>query len=402
MTCRPRCFVLGILPVAVLAVTAGPATAAPQVVCQQAEPGSIEIDGMLDDWHGVAKVRAGGSDPDASFDVRCLFDGERVLLAVDVRDEHVIRQPRLDPARPAGNDHLSVSLPGVSLTVFPGVGKVAPVRLLGKKPVDKAIVIEDTLQPAGWSVEVGVPVGRLTGWSPGVAALAATIRLADADVPKLAATEHDVAWDGALGFGGATDLLAGLLADTRLTKAQLTLDVQADVDRSSKGPERVVAGGDVLALLTDRYAFVKLPVQKPSDVVKVELIDLRGDGTKLVAAQLRQRGGGGSRDLLTLWVGGNGTLQQVYAVEVGKEQGGRRLRSTWKVEPAKAWKQAKGARRVLVVRAEPAVGWDEDSYGEAPAPDAEPIHVPWDDDRVGGVFWINRDDQFDTAPIQRR
>ncbi len=394
-------FVLALAVPAVVA-TARSAAAAP-LVCVAAEPGSVEIDGMLDDWQGVARARAGGAERDASFDVRCLFDGDRVYLSVDVRDERVIRKPSLDPRKPAGHDHLVIGLPGVGLALFPGVGKVSPARLLaGKKLTDKALLIEDTLQPRGWSVELSIPVRRVTGWSPGAPTLDATVRLLDADVPDLALNEHEVTWAGELVVGNATDLLAGLLTETRLTKAQLTLDAKADVDRSSPGPERVVAGGTVIALLTERYGFIKLPVDRAADVVKVELIDLRGDGTRLIAAHVRQRGGDGVRDLLTLWTGGNGTLQQVGAIELGKAHAGKRLRSTWQLEPAKGWKQARGARRVLVVRAGAAVGWDEDSYGETPAGDAEPVHVPWDDDRLGGVFWLDRNDRLDTAPIKRR
>ena len=397
-----RAPVLAVLATAAVTLVARRADAEPALPCVQAEPGSVEIDGMLDDWKGVARARAGGATADASFDLRCLFDGERVYLAVDVRDEKPARRPRFDKAHPDGDDHLRLELAGLALTVVPGVDGIAPVRLLaGKKPVDKAIAIEDTLQARGWSVELAIPVARLTGWTPSVPALPARVVLRDSDVPKAGTTEHEVVWAGGLGFGQAGDLLAGLLADARLSKGQITLDARAEVDRSSAGPERVIAGGDVLALITDRYAFVKLPVAKPADVLKVELVDLRGDGSRLIAAHLRQRSGDHVREVLTFWTGGNGTLQQIYALELGKAHGGSRLRSTWTTEPAKGWKQAKGARRVVVVRAQPAVGWDEDSYAEPESTDAEPVHVPWDDDRVGGVFWLDRNGMFATAPIRR-
>jgi hypothetical protein len=120
-----------------------------------------------------------------------------------------------------------------------------------------------------------------------------------------------------------------------------------------------------------------------------------------VLAHLRQRGGGGAREVLTLWNVEAGQLHLIRTIEVGKERGDGRLRSTWTVERATKWRQAKGAKKVLVVRAQPAVGWDEDSYGEAPAADAEPIHVPWDDDRHGGVFWLDAGDDLQTAPLKR-
>ena len=48
-----------------------------------------------------------------------------------------------------------------------------------------------------------------------------------------------------------------------------------------------------------------------------------------------------------------------------------------------------------------AVGWDEDSYLETPAVDAIPIHVPWDDDRAGGVFWLDAGDALQSADVAK-
>ena len=96
-----------------------------------------------------------------------------------------------------------------------------------------------------------------------------------------------------------------------------------------------------------------------------------------------------------------GKLEEVHAIELAKEQRGKKLTSTWTVEDAGKWKQAKGARRVLVVRAQPAVGWDEDTYDEAPSPDADPIHVPWDDDRTGAVYWLDKSGTLASAVLKR-
>ena len=62
-----------------------------------------------------------------------------------------------------------------------------------------------------------------------------------------------------------------------------------------------MVAGDRVALLTDQFAFVQLPVARALDVLKVELLDLRGDATRVIAARVRQRGGVGVRDLVMLW-----------------------------------------------------------------------------------------------------
>lgn len=383
-----------------LTVAPRPAAAEPTLTCALTEADAIDVDGMLDDWDGVGRTRAGGTEADASFDVRCLYDGARLLLAIDVRDEHVVRAKGK-----GGDDRLELALAAgaapLALTLEPGVDGIAPRRRLGGKPVPAAIKIEDTLQDRGWSAELVIPLARIAGWGPGAPGLSLTINLRDADVAKIAAIEHTVTWTGALTVGNPAASKDAFLAAAGLTAADVTTDTKAELDPASKGLERFVAGGDVIAVVSDHYAFVHLPVQRAADVVKVELIDLRGDGGTIIAAQVRQHGGGGGRDLLTLWAIEGGQLHQVGAIEMGKARGDRRLHSTWAVEPAKKWKPAKGAKKVLVVRAQPAVGWDEDSYGEVSVGDAEPVHLPWDDDRTGGVFWLDAGGALRSAPIKR-
>lgn len=395
-----RPFVLATVVLAAALAVPGRAAADPALACTLAAADSIDVDGMLDDWDGVARARAGGKDTDASFDVRCLYDGTRLLLSIDVRDEHVVRAPR----GKGGDDRLELTVSAggapIAIALQPGVDGVAPKRQLAGKAPPAWLTIEDTLQDRGWSAELAVPLAKVAGWGPAVPSLTLGVTLLDADVAKIAATEHTVTWTGALTLGHAGSSKDQFLRDAGLAAADLTIDTNVDLDPASKGPERFVAGGDVIALVSDHYAFVHLPVQRAADVVKVELVDLRGDGTRLVATHVRQRGGGGVRDLLTLWTVAGGQLHQVGAIELGKERGDSRLRSTWAIEPARKWKQARGARKVLVVRAQPAVGWDEDSYGEVPAGDAEPVHVPWDDDRIGGVFWLDGD-ALRSAPIKR-
>ncbi len=379
----------------------GAAVAGPRQLCAAAGPDTVDVDGMLDDWDGVARARAGSNAPEASFDLRCLYDGSQLYLSVDVRDEYVVRAGKT----PAGEDRVEIVLAAgkapLTITIFPGKDRAAPRRLIGGKPAPRWLTVEDTLQPKGWSFELIVPLARVVGWGASVPEVTATLTLHDADVAKLSITENTVAWSGTLALGNADSLFAQVLADLKITKAQVTLDTTADLDPTRPGPERLIAGGTRLALVTDSYGFVQLPVAKAADVSKVELVDLTGDGRRHVAVQLHQAGGGGTRHLLVLYAARNGKLEELHTIEVGKEQASNRLASGWTVESARPWKQAKGARRVLVVKAGPAVGWDEDSYAEAPAPDADPIHVPWDDDRIGAVYWLAKDGTLDRSVLKR-
>lgn len=385
-----------------LVLGAGTAAAGPRQVCVTTEDDSVEIDGMLDDWDGVRAARAGAGAADASFELRCLYDGKHLYLAVDVRDQHVVRAGK----SPAGEDRVELTVAAgkaaLAITVFPGKDRVAPRRLVGGKPAPGWLAVEDTLQPRGWSAEVRVPLARVAGWGPSVPELSAIARFHDADVPRTALTESTVEWEGAFTLGNADSTFASLLADLKITAAQVTLDKTAELDPARPGPERVVAGGTAVALMGETYGYLQLPVAKAADVLKVELVDLTGDARRHVAVWMRQRGGGGTRDVLLLIGVANGKLEEVHRIEVAKSVGASKLSSRVAFESARGFKQApRGTRRVLVVRAEPAVGWDEDTYAEAPSPDADPIHVPWDDDRFGAVYWLTKDGTLGSAPLTR-
>jgi acetolactate synthase regulatory subunit len=393
-------------------LAAGPGAArAGSLTCPLAEAGTIDVDGMLDDWQGVAPSRAGGRNADQSFDVRCLVlvggDGRadgaaRLALAIDVRDDKLIRFAQTTAKKQAAEDRLEISLRAggepLLLRLFPGTERIAPRRLLGAKGKQpRWLAVEDTQQPRGWSVELELPLARVPGWSTAAASLEAVVTFHDADDYEARGADP-LAHRLTLALGDRPQLLERFLRDVRLRAKDLMLDAVADVDRTRRGPERVVAGGRILGLLGEQYAYVQLPVAAARDVLEVKLVDLRGDGSALVLTRLRQHGGGGSRDLLVLWGARAGQLEQVLAVEVRKEAEGNRLESTWRLA-ARPAKKARGQE--LVVEARPAVGWDEDSFEEDPADDAEPIHLPWDGRRAGGAYWLDGD-TVRSRPLPRR
>lgn len=380
---------------AAILVSSAPAVAAAQsVTCEPAEADLVAIDGMLDDWAGVKPVRGGGTDRDASFDLRCLIAGGTLWLAADVRDERVVRTPT-----GGGDDALEVTLGKLVIVARPGVDGKAPARTVGGKAAPRWLGVEDSLQPAGWSLELAIPTAKIAGWSHGAAIV---VRLRDGDVPRGKVTETTVAWTGALAEGGVVDQRAALLAALRQPATAVTFEQAADVDPDHPGPETVLLVGGDLALVSDQFAYSKLPVTRAADVVRTSLLDLRGDGSRVIAVELRARSGDLTRELVTLWTADRGALVPIGAIEIGRSRGDRRLHSTWKLVPGKAWaKQTGGAKKVIEVRAEPAVGWDEDSYDEPRSTDAEPVHVPWDDDRVGGVFWLGAAGQLEAMSIKR-
>ena len=355
--------------------------------CDAVDADAIAVDGMLDDWQGIDKVRIGGTDRDASLDVRCATTGASIALSFDVRDEHVVRSA---VSVGAGDDLLEITLGGTVVTIAPGLGSIAPQVKLDGKPAPKWIAVESTLQKAGWSAELLVPLAKLRGVT--AAEVDAKVSYRDGDVMHAKAPERTVGDAIVLELGGgdsapaptAKDTMTAFLHATGLDKRDVTLDATADVDPSTRGAEHVVAGGRVIGIVGDKFTYIQLPADSTADVIaRPRLADLRGDGTRVIVAVVREQGGGGTRDVLLGFGARSGQLAQIFAIEVRRERGAQKLESEWSIKP--------GKHPQIVVKAKPAVGWDADTYDEGPSGDAEPIALPWDDDRWGAAYTLDGD-----------
>jgi hypothetical protein len=124
------------------------------------------------------------------------------------------------------------------------------------------LAIEDTLQPARLVGRARGAAGEAPGLGPERADGAAGGDALGRRHPQGHRGRAHVDWTGKLGFAGKTDLLATFLAAAKLPASAVTFDAAADVDASLPGKERVVAAGDRIALLTDQFAFVQLPVAR--------------------------------------------------------------------------------------------------------------------------------------------
>ena len=364
---------------------AGP-TGSAGPVCDLVEPGFITVDGMIDDWRDIAQHRVRGLSKDASFSVRCARDARRLYVSVAVRDQQITRRPgKRAQARREDNLRVRLSVPGQragALHVFPGADGIAPRRAWGDRDTPSWLEIEDTLQPSGWSLELSVPLRKIPGMGKGTPGIAANIVYWDADGPR-GGKRDAAAFDGMLTFRAADALFQSFLRTVGLAPEDVRLDAVANVD-GARGVERVVAGGTVLGVLSDRFGYLSLPVAAPEDIARVEMVDLRGDGTAHILTEFRQHGNGGSRDMLVIWgVSGNGTISSVLAVEVRKEMEGKVLVNHWSLVPKgkllEGRRQGKGQDILVEVSDADAQGWSRESYREIAAPDAHPILLPWSD-----------------------
>lgn len=354
---------------ALLVLVLIPATArAADLPCGPAEKGTINLDGLTDDWTEVDGIDAGGRDANLSFTLKCNVEERTLMLLVDVRDSYFVRT---GAARP-GEDHVEVTLAGHRLTIFPGDARAIPTMARwGSKPA-KNVKAVSALQQAGWAVELAIPMSAIPGYKVGMP-LAYKAAVADCDSKATLKTERTVDSSGSIVFAEGDAALDGFLKDRNLKKSDIWLDKGISLGGKSGG--RVVCAGRYLAFITDGYVFIELPVKQRADVKDARVVDLAGDGRGAVVLRYVERGGDGSRDVLAAWrVVGDSEIRRVFAAEVGKQSAAGRVED--KVAFVK-----RGRATDLVIDAGSAPGLSAATWRETPADDMIPVMLPWADDR---------------------
>jgi len=349
--------------------------------CDTIPTADLSIDGLLDDWKDSRIVARIGSPNDGAIEMHCAWDGTAIAFAFDIKDDRLIR------VKGGAEDKVTFSLAAgtkpVSVVVFPG-NSMAKAKITKPGKVEAA----DSLQPKGFSVEIMVPAAAIPDFSPSTPQFALDAVFHDSD----AATGGDttpLAIKQPIELGDRKDLLDDFLSTVKLRRTDIKVDQLVDLDPDRKGKERIVAGGTVIGILTDQFAYVSLPAASPADVKKVELIALGPKNQQIITALVRQTGNGGARELLMMWTVWSGQLQPLVNIEVKKELGANVLEVSYTVTKAK-----KGSE--LVVEAKPAVGFTPDSWNEVPAGDSDPILLPWDDAKSGIAYTLKG------AEVERR
>jgi hypothetical protein len=375
--------------------------------CGPVEESTIRIDGLVSDWDGVSptimKVDAavGSAARTLGVKLRCNFDDKNVYLLVEVDDDVVLRSG----GAPMTEDHLELDFgiqekkAGASridrLFVFPGSGpkqkrvvrwqaQRPPKVIEGEGPAGRkkgkegaAFEIFDTLQPRGYAVELSMPKKVIPGYQEG-APLRLNVRVVDSDAPSgqqaaSAELSPSVSVDdlAVLEFEQGQASLEDLLGELKLSAADIFFDKTADL---GDGAGRVLMVGKFLAFSGKNYAFSEMAPQR-ADIKDVRLIDL-GAKQQAVALRISERGSGGGREILRVFVMSGGRFQSIFAAELQKEQGsGRKLTTQVSYE-------RRGAATEIVITPQPAVGFSAASYNEVPAEDVTPILLPWQDKKT--------------------
>ncbi len=341
------------------------ASASP-IHCENIATGDFQIDGLLDEWPKAIAAHVGASG--GAYALRCAWDGLALAVSLDVEDDRVVRvtgrghEDRVEIAVTAGSR-------ATKIVVFPGNAVAKP-----KRSAPPHVAVADSLQPKGFSVEARIPGSAIAGFSASTPSLELSVLFHDAD-QAAGGADADVPFSGTIELSSAFE---DFLKAVKLEKSALVLDTMVALDPDRRGKQRLVAGGSVIGVLTDQFAYVTVPGEL-RDVKPVAL-----GGHTIVTAISRQHGEG-TRDVLMLWTVWSGQLAPLAQIEVRKELGKSVLAAAWKV-----------VGKELVVTPKPAVGFTQETWNEEPATDADPILLPWDKAKKGVAYSVTG------AEIKRR
>ncbi len=342
------------------------ANAPQQIVCLHVEPGTITVDGMLDDWGEATGVTVAAPDAAAAgFNLRCAYDAQKLYLSVDVSDNRLIRSRDRKE-----DDHLVFHFGAgkTTLTVFPASGNI-PHYMVWSDGKRRGLTLIDSLQPRGWSVELGMPLADVPEWRAHLAAVPLDLEFQHVDEAsestKRGGMIHAVT---RLMFEDADASYQKFLGDLGLASTPVRLDAMIDL---GDGPRRLIWAGKVVGVLSDGYAYIELPVDNPRDVLEVRAVPYAG-AKSMILARTVEHGNGGSREILAFFRLDGTRFTRVFAHEMQKQIGERKLVNGWKLVPG-----SKKGTLDLVVTPGAAVGWTADTFHEATADDLVPIMLPW-------------------------
>ena len=354
-----------LVAVAAPSVIASRARAA-ELPCPKVDPDVIHVDGLAEDWRGVP-AQGGGGDDDLDLAVRCNQDERTLYLLIEVKDERLVRSP----GGGGGDDQVGLGFagpPADRLIILPQAGKLPHRVRWASGHAVKEIDVAESRTPSGWQVEARLPLANLPGWAPGAALVPLTIEVADADQAGKSQPEAHRTIAATVELSEAAAHLAAFLADRRLERGAIAFDRPA---RLLPGRlHRVVIAGRYLATIGEEYTYLALPIAAREDLQEARLVDLAGDGRQEVMVRYREQAPSGGREVLAIYQLAGEGLRRRFGIEVAKRQGERRLSAKVSLVPQKK-------KIELLVEAEPAQGWTEASYREAPEQELLGIPLPW-------------------------
>jgi hypothetical protein len=391
---------------------AAPSTAAAQVALPLARiaPADVRVDGALREWRDIRRLEVGGGS-DAALSVSFAYADAGLYVAAEVTDERFVRTS----AHGGDEDVIIVTLAfprgrglrGVELWLYAGEsGRSAAVVTSGaigarrRSEVRGAEIVEAPRSAGGaggYSLEAFVPWSAVPG-SERLEEGRGAVRLRDVDE----AAHPTIEQEPSLGpvaprdlsallplrpAGGEVATMEAFLAAQGLAGSLPSHDFREDVAGDERA-ERIALVERFVVVMGGGYGggagygFLGLDVESPGDLRDVALRDLTGDGREELTFVARQRGTGGSRDLLEVLSFAGDSPAVVFAVELREETAAGVVENRVRFERGR-----RGRPTAIVVSAVAAPGLDAAGWRMEPASDVEPLLLPWGPVRERTYQW---------------
>ena len=379
--------------------------------CGLVEENTIHVDGLTSDWDGVGPVTlkvdptAAGSPRTLSVRVRCNYDQKSLYWLIEVDDDVLLRSG----SAPSGEDHIEFAF-GVEnkkkndtridkLLIYPGAASQKQKRVVrwqaskppkvidgegpaGRKKAVKGSAFEvwDALQPRGYAVELRMPKSIIPGYVEGTP-LRMSLRVVDSDAAngQLAATAALGSLDNADQLAAIEMEQAGMsmgdiLGDLKAKESDVFFDKSGDL---GEGAGRILMVGRFLAFASKTFAYQEVAPSR-ADIREAQLIEIEPK-RQAMALRIAERGNGGLREVLRVFVLKGSRFESIFAAEVAKEQGSKRLST-------QILFNRRGSTTDIQLTPQPPVGYSAANYADLPAEDVVPILLPWQDKRTKFVY----------------
>ncbi|MBI2894366.1 MAG: hypothetical protein HYY06_12505 [Deltaproteobacteria bacterium] len=387
----------GLLAIVPLLLAPSPAVAqrgpsAWQLRLRQVTPGSVTIDGALGEWRGVPGSRLGSAErivsggnwrgeDDAEATFALLDDEQNLIVGVRARDNRYVRTARYG----RGEDQLVLWLAfatggAIELRLLPGAPGIAAKVLRDGREVRGAAAVEMP-SDGGWTAEFAIPWSALPEARAGRTGLRAALAFVDCDSEARLEAETVFATARVTGsvrsipplrVAAEERILDAFRRDRDLTGISPSFERRADIAGDSALERAVVIEHYVVVFGPgiregNSYLYRALPVPAARDVLGLSVRDVTGDHKAEVVVRYRQASAEGEREIFAIFRLRAEVLEPLLLVEAGKRVGDRSLSNAVRIVNGGEVEQ-----KVAGV-----MGFDERTYAEVPAADAQPILLPW-------------------------
>ena len=402
---------------AICLLFANPAKAQIAVESERIDRVVPTIDGDLSDWTsfqddanqipftllGGPEIVEGGdaweNQGDYSASIAFAHDKHALYFAATVQDDTIVSTGK---AR-STEDHIELRIAllkgkkgemrpfGLGIFADPETGKIE-VRKLGKKSSKVLSEIEAAIGGTAnfFSYEVRIPWSSLPLSKSKHAGMRAAVFAVDCDDPEGKFTDTVIGTAPItarnnhkqlplLGMSDVTRPLTAFWKEMKLSPrltaryfAALDLTAGAEVEQAIVAGKYLMAYGSEIEN-KDNYAFIKLPVESPENVIRFEYFDATGDSKKDILLEFEVDDGTEAKRWISIYsLDENQQFQRIFSAATLIDSMIMRVENDLRF--------VKGPNRSLAVRltAKKTKGLEKGLGDDAPQIDGTPMVVPWD------------------------